>query len=102
MDERYWAEVIRLMRSGLAHVIALDMAFDALELRAHFMKIERQRTAGNRRFVEQAGAARDATCGKVRRAYVRRPGRRGQLSRATARPACFTKRLQEEPLVRKP
>ncbi len=44
MGEMYWARVISLMRSGVAHTIALDMAFDALDLRAHFMEIERQRT----------------------------------------------------------
>ena len=39
MDEMYWARVISLMRSGVAHTIALDMAFDALELHEHFARI---------------------------------------------------------------
>ena len=43
MDEKYWAAVVELMRRGVAHTIALDMAFDALELHEHFAAIERQR-----------------------------------------------------------
>ena len=43
MDERYWAAVIDLMRRGVAHAIALDMAFDVLDLRDHSAVIARQR-----------------------------------------------------------
>ncbi len=43
MDEQYWTEVITLMRSGVAHAIALDMAFDALRLHEHFEAIEHRR-----------------------------------------------------------
>ncbi len=43
MDEIYWTEVITLMRSGVAHAIALDMACDALRLHEHFAVLERQR-----------------------------------------------------------
>ncbi len=43
MDELYWTEVITLMRSGVAHAVALDMAFDALRLPDHFEAIEHRR-----------------------------------------------------------
>ena len=43
MDERYWVAVIDLMRRGVAHAIALDMAFDELDLDEHFAVIARQR-----------------------------------------------------------
>ncbi len=43
MDEIYWAEVITLMRRGVAHAIALDTAFDALRLPEHFEAIEHRR-----------------------------------------------------------
>ena len=39
MDEIYWAEVIRNMRSGYCKDIAHDLAFNALQLHEHLAVI---------------------------------------------------------------